>query len=67
MSDNSDRPAEGLNPNLRPAVDRAYSESQHGSDPMATISVKKSGPAVWPIIWAIVTIGLILMTIWILI
>lgn len=54
----------GLNPDLRQHVDRTYSDSQHGSDPMATVSVKKSGPAVWPLIWAVVTIAMIVLTLW---
>lgn len=36
----------------------------HGSEPLATVSVKKGGPAVWPVIWAVVTIALVLLTIW---
>ena len=63
-SDPSQPSREGLNPRLNRGVDRDYAESQHGSEPMATISVKKNGPAVWPVIWAVVTIGLILLTLW---
>ena len=54
----------GLNPGLQRGVDREYADSLHGSEPMATVSVKKNGPAVWPVIWAVVTIGLILLTLW---
>lgn len=54
----------GLNPGLQRGVDRDYAESQHGSEPMETISVKNNGPAVWPVIWAVVTIGLVLLTLW---
>lgn len=57
-----DRP--GLNPDLKRSVDSGYSDQMHGSEPLATVSVKKGGPAVWPIIWAVVTIGLILLTVW---
>jgi hypothetical protein len=54
-----------LNPNLQQARARDYSEAQNGSDPMASVSIKKNGPAVWPFVWAVVTIGLVVMTIWI--
>lgn len=54
----------GLNPGLQREVDRDYAESQHGSEPMATISVKKNRTDVWPVIWAVVTIGLVLLTLW---
>ena len=57
-----DRP--GLNPDLRRSVDRDYSDQMHGSEPLASVSVKKSGPAVWPVIWAVVVIAAILLTIW---
>ena len=54
----------GLNPDLKRSVDRTYSDSQHGSDPMATVSVKRTGPAVWPIIWAVVVIAMVLLAFW---
>lgn len=54
----------GLNPRLQQGVDKEYSETQHGSTPMDTVSVKSTGPAVWPVIWAVVTIGLVLLTLW---
>lgn len=57
----------GLNPDLRRSVDRDYSDGMHGSEPLATVSVKKNGPAVWPVIWAVVTIAAILITIWLVI
>ena len=54
----------GLNPALKPSIDKDYSEAMHGSEPLATVSVKKNGPAVWPYIWLAVTIAAILITIW---
>lgn len=53
---------ETLNPDLKQGHDAAYAEDQHGSTPMDTISVKKSGAAVWPVIWAVVTIALVAIT-----
>lgn len=53
-----------LNPRLHQQVDREFADAQHGSEPMESVSVKSGGPAVWPIIWAVVTIGLILLTLW---
>lgn len=55
---------DALNPRLHKGVDREFTEGQHGSAPMETISVKNNGPAVWPVIWAVVTIGLIVLTLW---
>lgn len=57
-------PGPGLNPELHREVDRGYSEADHGSDPMAKVSVKRRGPEVWPVIWAVVTILLVLLTLW---
>lgn len=53
---------EGLNPDLKRTVDADYAESQHGSTPLETVSVKKPGPAVWPVIWAVTVIAMILIT-----
>ena len=55
------RPSEpvALNPELRREHDPNYTEDQHGSTPLETISVRKQGPAVWPVVWAVVTILLI--------
>jgi hypothetical protein len=58
------KPAAGVNPALRRDVDAEFTEDQHGSEPMETISVKHRGPEVWPIVWAVVAISLILLTIW---
>ncbi|HVI31021.1 hypothetical protein [Phenylobacterium sp.] len=57
-----DRP--GLNPDLKRSVDSGYSDEMHGSEPLAKVSVKEGAPAVWPTLWAVVTIALILLTIW---
>jgi hypothetical protein len=66
MADQPETPPQssGLNPRLHQGVDREYNETVHGSTPMDSVSVKSSGPAVWPVIWAVVTIGLILLTLW---
>lgn len=58
------KPGEGINPALRREVDAQFSEEQHGSEPMRTVSVKQGGPEVWPLVWAAVAIGLIVLTIW---
>lgn len=60
----SPKPGEGINPTMRRDVDAEFTEDQHGSEPMETVSVKHRGPEVWPIIWAVVVIALVLMTIW---
>lgn len=52
-----------LNPALKPVHDATYGPDQKGTDPMATISVKKEEGAAWPIIWAVVTLLCILITI----
>ena len=65
MSHEPDRPGpDGLNPSLRREVDKDFSEDQHGSEPMRTISQKSTGPAVWPVIWAVATIALVAITLW---
>ncbi len=58
------KPGEGINPSMRRGVDTEFTEAQHGSEPMETVSVKHRGPEVWPIIWAVVTIVLVLITLW---
>lgn len=58
------KPGEGINPSRRRDIDGAFTEDQHGSEPMKSVSVKHGGPEVWPIIWAVVTIVLVLITLW---
>lgn len=53
-----------LNPRLHQEVDKEFADTQHGSAPMETVSVKNNGPAVWPVIWAVVTLGLIVLTLY---
>ena len=53
---------EGLNPELKRGHDASYAEDQHGSTPLDTISVTKQGPAVWPVIWAVATLALVAIT-----
>jgi hypothetical protein len=58
------KPGEGINPAMRRGVDAAFTDDQHGSEPMESVSVKHGGPEVWPIVWAVVTIVLVLITLW---
>ena len=53
---------ETLNPDLKQGNDGDYADANNGSTPMDTISVKKSGDAVWPVIWAVVTLVLVAIT-----
>ena len=53
---------ETLNPALKQGEDGDYAEANNGSTPLDTISVKKAGPAVWPLIWAVTTIALVAIT-----
>lgn len=65
MSDPSppqDSAPEGLNPELKREHDASYTEDQHGSTPLDTISVPRQGPAVWPVIWAVATVALVAIT-----
>jgi hypothetical protein len=64
-SPNSREPA-GLNPELKRGHDGHYDENQHGSTPLDTISVDKPGPAVWPVIWAVVILALVAITLFLL-
>jgi hypothetical protein len=69
MSDTSppqDSEPEGLNPDLKRGHDASYAENQHGSTPLDTISVTRQGPAVWPVIWAVVTLALVAITLFLL-
>lgn len=69
MSDTSppqDSEPEGLNPDLKRGHDASYAEDQHGSTPLDTISVTQQGPAVWPVIWAVVTLALVAITLFLL-
>jgi len=63
----SNKPGDGINPAMRRDVDAEFTDDQHGSEPMETVSVKQGGPEVWPIIWLGVVLILIIMTIWLLI
>lgn len=52
----------GINPEIKKAHDSRYSEDQHGSAPLDTVSVGNQGPAVWPVIWALATLILAAIT-----
>ncbi|GAA4135459.1 hypothetical protein ACFFTN_27110 [Aminobacter aganoensis] len=63
-----DRPAHAadsapLNPALKQAHDATYGPDQSGTDPMATVSVKKNEGAAWPMIWAVTTIVCVIIAI----
>jgi hypothetical protein len=45
-----------LNPALKPVRDGTYGSDHEGTDPMATVSVKKDEGSYWPAIWAAATI-----------
>lgn len=52
-----------LNPSLKQVRDESYGPDHEGRDPMDSVSVKKDEGAVWPMIWAVVTILCVLITI----
>jgi hypothetical protein len=45
-----------LNPALKQTRDSTYGPDQSGTDPMASVSVKKDEGTAWPMIWAVCTI-----------
>jgi hypothetical protein len=50
---------------MRKSIDPSYDASQEGSTPLATVSVKKHEErSVWPIIWAVTTIVMVLLAIY---
>lgn len=59
----SDTDSAPLNPALKQVHDASYGPDQKGTDPMATVSVKKEEGTFWPMIWLVVTILCILITI----
>lgn len=52
-----------LNPALKRVHDGTYSQDHEGTDPMATVSVKKDEGRYWPAIWAIATIICVIVAI----
>lgn len=60
------REPQGLNPDLKRGHDGDYTEAQNGSTPLDTVSIDKPRPAVWPVIWAVVTVALIGITLFLL-
>lgn len=58
--------ADALNPDLKRGHDPTFDEGFNGSTPLDTISVKKNGPAIWPVIWAVSTIVLVAITLYLL-
>lgn len=50
-----------LNPALKKGLDDTYGPDQSGTDPMATVSVKKDEGTAWPLIWAVVTIACVII------
>lgn len=55
-----------LNPALKKEHDDSYSSAdQHGTDPMATVSVQSDEGKAWPWVWAVVTIVCVIVTLYI--
>jgi hypothetical protein len=52
-----------LNPALKPVLDGTYGRDHEGTDPMATVSVKKDDGVYWPFIWAAATIVCVIVAI----
>ncbi|MGE0007725.1 MAG: hypothetical protein AB7S92_19355 [Parvibaculaceae bacterium] len=52
-----------LNPALKQVRDKTYGPDQEGSDPMASVSVKKDEGSYWPAIWAAVTIVCVIVAV----
>ena len=59
--------APGMNPELRRSIDGDYDDSQGGSTASEDVSVPPEGDrSAWPMIWAVVTILMILLSIYLL-
>lgn len=52
-----------LNPALKQVHDASYGPDQSGTDPMASVSVKKNEGTAWPMIWAVTTIVCVIIAI----
>jgi hypothetical protein len=63
----SDDGAPTVNPEIRKSIDRSYDPDLEGSSPLETTSVKVDQERnLWPIIWAVTTIVMVLLTIYLL-
>lgn len=57
------RTVPGVDPGLQQKIDPDYDVRQEGSVPLDSVSVKAdSGRSWWPVIWAVVTIVMIVIT-----
>ena len=52
-----------LNPALKQVHDKTYGPDHSGTDPLATVSVKKDEGRIWPMIWAVVTVLCVIIAI----
>lgn len=58
----------GMNPELRRSIDGDYDHRQDGSTASEDVSVPPEGDrSAWPMIWAVVTILMILLSIYLLV
>lgn len=58
-------PLPGVDPRMTQNRDPDYREDQDGSTPLDTVSVPtRQEREVWPVIWAVVTIALVLVTLY---
>ena len=51
---------------MKSSVDGSYDPAQDGSVPLETVSVKGSESSAWPIAWAVITILMVLLAIYLL-
>lgn len=59
--------APGVNPELRRSIDDSYDASQDGSTASEDVSVPPQGDrSAWPVIWAVVTILMIVLAVYLL-
>lgn len=65
--DGNERPAPGVNPELRRSIDDTYDAGQDGSTASEDVSVPPQGDrSAWPVAWAVVTILMIVLAIYLL-
>lgn len=59
------KPVPEVRPDAQRRIDPEYDRSQDGSTPLETVSVKKNQERnVWPIIWAVTTVLMILIALY---
>jgi hypothetical protein len=63
----SDESVPGVSSDIRKSIDASYDPGQDGSSPLETASVKVDEERnVWPIIWAVTVILMIVLTVYLL-